>query len=111
MSTDIDPFQRKATIKWGPYWGLIQVNDIRGSHIPLNARQAETSKSVEKTYKLADGGGLYLLVNPNGSKYWRLKYRFAGKENKLSFGTDPDMTLAEARIRREEAPWNGMTHA
>ncbi|EMG9895048.1 tyrosine-type recombinase/integrase [Enterobacter hormaechei] len=71
--------------------------------MPLNARQIETSKPMEKTYKLADGGGLYLQVNPNGSKYWRLKYRFAGKEKKLSFGTYPDMTLAEARIRREEA--------
>lgn len=53
----------------------------------LNARQVETAKPRDKAYKLADGGGLYLMVNTNGSKYWRMKYRFAGKEKKLSFGT------------------------
>lgn len=41
----------------------------------LNARQIDTAKPKEKAYKLADGGGLYLLVKPNGGKYWRLKYR------------------------------------
>ncbi|EMO2528050.1 DUF4102 domain-containing protein, partial [Pluralibacter gergoviae] len=44
----------------------------------LNARQVETAKPQEKPYKLADGGGLYLLVKPNGGRYWRLKYRIAG---------------------------------
>ncbi|TCV91734.1 uncharacterized protein DUF4102 [Biostraticola tofi] len=41
----------------------------------LTARQVETAKPKEKSYKLADGGGLYPLVNPNGKRYWRLKYR------------------------------------
>lgn len=71
--------------------------------MPLNARQVDTAKPKEKAYKLSDGGGLYLQVNVNGSKYWRLKYRFAGKEKKLSFGTYPDVSLADARTRREEA--------
>lgn len=71
--------------------------------MPLNARQVETSKPTEKIYKLFDGGGLYLQINPNGSKYWRMKYRFSGKEKKLSFGTYPDITLAEARVRRDDA--------
>ncbi|EFM2141240.1 DUF4102 domain-containing protein, partial [Escherichia coli] len=44
----------------------------------LNARQIDTAKPKEKAYKLADGGGLYLLVKPNGGKYWRLKYRVNG---------------------------------
>ncbi|MGI1322389.1 Arm DNA-binding domain-containing protein, partial [Klebsiella quasipneumoniae subsp. similipneumoniae] len=44
--------------------------------MPLNARQIDTAKPKEKEYKLTDGGGLYLLVKPNGAKYWRLKYRF-----------------------------------
>lgn len=57
----------------------------------------------DKAYKLADGGGLYLMVNTNGSKYWRMKYRFAGKEKKLSFGTYPDISFAEARTKRDEA--------
>jgi len=71
--------------------------------MPLNARQIDTAKPKEKIYKLADGGGLYLQVNVNGSKYWRMKYRFAGKEKKLSFGTYPDVSLADARAKREEA--------
>ena len=44
--------------------------------MPLNARQIDTAKPKEKEYKLTDGGGLYLLVKPNGARYWRLKYRF-----------------------------------
>lgn len=71
--------------------------------MPLNARQVDTVKPREKIFKLADGGGLYLQINPNGSKYWRMKYRFAGKEKKLSFGIYPDISLAEARTKRDEA--------
>ncbi len=71
--------------------------------MPLNARQVETAKPRDKAYKLTDGGGLYLMVNTNGSKYWRMKYRFGGKEKKLSFGTYPTISLAEARTKRDEA--------
>jgi hypothetical protein len=71
--------------------------------MPLNARQIETAKPKEKKYKLTDGGGLYLLVKPNGAKYWLLKYRFLGKEKKLSIGVYPDISLADARLKREEA--------
>lgn len=56
-----------------------------------------------KDYKLADGGGLYLLVRPNGSRLWRMKYRIDGREKMLSFGRYPDLSLAEARLRRAEA--------
>jgi len=56
-----------------------------------------------KDYKLADGEGLHLLVRPNGSKLWRLKYRFGGKEKLLSFGPYPRISLAEARLRRAQA--------
>lgn len=69
----------------------------------LNARQIETSKPKEKDYKLSDGGGLFLLVKTSGSKYWRLKYRIAGKEKLLSLGVYPDTPLSEARLKREEA--------
>ncbi|GAA0513667.1 tyrosine-type recombinase/integrase [Tatumella terrea] len=69
----------------------------------LNARQVETAKPKEKPYKLSDGGGLYLLVNLNGSRYWRLKYRVSGKEKLLSVGVYPDVTLSDARNRREDA--------
>ncbi|CNE01706.1 tyrosine-type recombinase/integrase [Yersinia intermedia] len=63
----------------------------------------KTAKPLDKPYKLADGGGMYLLVKPNGSKYWRMKYRYAGKEKMLSIGVYPDTSLAEARQKRDEA--------
>lgn len=69
----------------------------------LTARQVDTSKPKDKPYKLSDGGGLYLLVSPNGSRYWRLKYRIAGKEKLLALGVYPDITLAEARQKRADA--------
>ncbi|EMM1628084.1 DUF4102 domain-containing protein [Klebsiella pneumoniae] len=69
----------------------------------LTARQVETSKAKDKPYKLSDGGGLYLLVNPNGSRYWRLKYRVAGKEKSLALGVYPDVSLADARQKRAGA--------
>ncbi|WP_338505523.1 integrase arm-type DNA-binding domain-containing protein [Erwinia aphidicola] len=71
----------------------------------LNARQVETAKPKEKNYKMADGGGLYLEVSTKGSKYWRMKYRRPAdkKEDRLAFGVWPTVTLAEARVKREEA--------
>lgn len=70
----------------------------------LNARQVETAKPKEKTYKMADGGGLYLEVSAKGSKYWRMKYRRPlTKEDRLAFGVWPMVTLAQARAKRDEA--------
>lgn len=62
-----------------------------------------TAKPTEKPYKLADEKGLFILVNPNGSKWWRLKFRIAGKEKLLSFGTYPETGLKEARSKRDDA--------
>lgn len=56
-----------------------------------------------KPFKLADGGGLFLLVQPTGGKWWRYKYRFAGKERLLALGVYPDVSLADARQRHAEA--------
>ncbi len=61
------------------------------------------AKPTDKPYKLTDEKGLFLLVHPNGSKYWRLKYRIAGKEKLLSIGVYPEMPLAGARSKRDEA--------
>ena len=61
------------------------------------------AKPKAKPYKMADGGGLYLLVQPHGSKLWRVKYRFGGKEKTLSLGVYPKVTLADARDRKDEA--------
>ncbi|HGL4515977.1 TPA: tyrosine-type recombinase/integrase [Klebsiella pneumoniae] len=69
----------------------------------LNARQVDAAKPREKAYKLADGAGLYLEVVPSGSRYWRMKYRFNGKEKRLAFGVYPAVSLAQARALRDEA--------
>ncbi|CNJ28642.1 tyrosine-type recombinase/integrase [Phytobacter diazotrophicus] len=69
----------------------------------LNARQVDTAKPREKAYKLSDGAGLYLEVVPSGSRYWRMKYRFNGKEKRMAFGVYPTVTLAQARALRDEA--------
>ena len=69
----------------------------------LSDAAIRNAKPEERAYKLADGGGLYLLVNPNGSRLWRLKYRFANSEKLLSIGVYPAVTLAKARAKREEA--------
>jgi hypothetical protein len=61
------------------------------------------SRPAEKPYKLADGKGLYLLVNPSGSKLWRWKYRHEGREKLMPFGVYPDVSLADARLRHAEA--------
>ncbi|CNB44017.1 tyrosine-type recombinase/integrase [Yersinia similis] len=71
--------------------------------MPLTDIKVKTAKPIDKAYKLTDGGGMYLLVKPNGSKYWRLKYRFVGKEKMLSIGVYPDVSLADARQKRDEA--------
>ncbi|MEN6586606.1 MAG: integrase arm-type DNA-binding domain-containing protein [Sulfuricella sp.] len=62
----------------------------------------------DKPYRLADGGGLYLEVMPNGSKYWRLKYRFDNKEKRLAFGVYPTVTLKTARKHARDA-WDKLS--
>ncbi|MEJ7746177.1 MAG: integrase arm-type DNA-binding domain-containing protein, partial [Luteimonas sp.] len=60
------------------------------------------AKPTGKAYRLFDSAGLYVEVTPGGAKYWRLKYRHAGKEKRLSLGVYPEVTLAEARQRRDK---------
>lgn len=69
----------------------------------LNNVQAKNAKPKEKPYKLTDGDGMFLLVQPNGSKYWRLKYRFNGKEKLLSMGVYPEISIIEARQKRQKS--------
>lgn len=69
----------------------------------LSEFAARKAKCRDKPYKLTDAGGLYLHVQPSGSKLWRMKYRFLGKEKLLSFGPYPLVTIAEARQKRDEA--------
>ena len=63
----------------------------------LTDTQVKAAKPKEKDYKLYDGEGLYVLVKPNSNKYWRLKYRFGGKEKVLALGVYPKISLAQAR--------------
>lgn len=69
----------------------------------LTDTQIRKVKSREKSFKLADGKGLFLVVQPNGSKYWRFRYWFGDKEKLLSLGVYPEVTLAGARKKRDEA--------
>lgn len=69
----------------------------------LTDTAARNAKPKDKPYKLPDGGGLYLQVTASGSKLWRMKYRFLGKEKLLAFGQYPAVSLADARKRRDEA--------
>lgn len=61
------------------------------------------AKAKDKQWKLSDKKGLFVLIHPNGSKYWRMKYRYAGKEKMLSLGVYPDVSLKAARESRDEA--------
>ncbi len=71
--------------------------------MPLTDTAIKKAKSEAKDYKMADGGGMYLLVKATGSKCWRLKYRIGGREKLMAFGMYPDVSLADARGRREQA--------
>ncbi|HHM1740808.1 TPA: tyrosine-type recombinase/integrase, partial [Klebsiella pneumoniae] len=65
--------------------------------------KVRTTKPSDKPFKLTDGRGMHLLINPNGSKYWRLQYRFGGKQKVLALGVYPMVSLGEARRKRDEA--------
>ena len=65
--------------------------------------KVRTTKPSDKPFKLTDGQGMHLLINPNGSKYWRLQYRFGGKQKVLALGVYPMVSLGEARRKRDEA--------
>ncbi|MDZ4164312.1 MAG: integrase arm-type DNA-binding domain-containing protein [Smithellaceae bacterium] len=71
--------------------------------MPLSDAKVRNSKPREKPVKLFDGGGLFLLVTPKGGRLWRMKYRYEGKEKLLALGSYPEISLADARGRRDEA--------
>jgi hypothetical protein len=78
---------------------------VQGSlSMPLTNIALKALKPRERSYKVADDRGLYIEVTPNGSKLWRYKYRLHGKENRLSMGRYPEISIAEARQRRDKAP-------
>ncbi|MDP1637104.1 MAG: integrase arm-type DNA-binding domain-containing protein [Candidatus Nitrotoga sp.] len=69
----------------------------------LTELEVKKAKATDKQQKLSDGSGLYLLIHPNGSKYWQMAYRFGGKQKTLSLGVYPEVSLADARDRRGQA--------
>ena len=69
----------------------------------LTDTAVKNAKAKPKAYKLADGGGMYLLVTPKGQKWWRFDYRLHGKRYTLSLGVYPDISLSDARTRRNDA--------
>lgn len=69
----------------------------------LNHTKIINAKPAEKAYKLADEKGLFLFITPKGGMYWRMKYRFGGKEKLLALGVYPDVSLAKARDKRDDA--------
>lgn len=71
--------------------------------MPLTDRQIKALKPIDRLYKKYDGKGLYLEIHKNGAKYWRLKYRYLGKEKTFSIGVYPEISLAIARTKRDEA--------
>ncbi len=71
--------------------------------MPLTDTAIKAAKSREKPYKLFDARGLFLLVNPRGGRWWRFRYRMDGREKQMSLGCYPDVSLAKARRRRDDA--------
>lgn len=71
--------------------------------MPLKDTNCRNAKPQDKPYRLYDEQGLYLEVQPSGGRYWRLKYRFLGKEKRLALGVYPEVGLQEARRKRDDA--------
>ncbi|MFG5959387.1 Arm DNA-binding domain-containing protein, partial [Salmonella enterica] len=69
----------------------------------LTVKQIDAAKPAEKSYRLADSGGLFLFVPPSGKKVWRMRYRFEGKEKTLVIGPYPQISLTEARAKHSDA--------
>nr|MBA2815925.1 putative prophage CPS-53 integrase [Candidatus Pantoea persica] len=69
----------------------------------LSHVKVRSAKPEAKASKLINGESMVLLVHPNGSRYWRLRYRFGGREKMMALGKHPEISLADARARRDEA--------
>lgn len=71
--------------------------------MPLTDKKIKALKPADKDQWVSDEHGLRLLIKPNGAKYWRLKYRFAGKQKTLAVGVYPKVALKQARLQELEA--------
>lgn len=87
-------------------WGQLKrwpLHQVKVAPMALTDTAIRNAKPRTKPYKMGDTGGLFLLVQPTGGKLWRLKYRIDGREKKLALGTYPQTSLAEARLKRDDA--------
>ena len=75
----------------------------RNTIMALTDTKVRSAKPEAKEYSLVDGDGMFMLIHPNGSKYWRFRFRFGGKQHLMAFGVYPETSLADARQKREEA--------
>lgn len=82
--------------------GILKITGV-DTVMPLSDPAIKNAKSTAKPYKMPDEKGMYLLVNPNGGKYFRLDYRFGGKRKTLALGVYPDISLKQAREKRDTA--------
>lgn len=71
--------------------------------VALTDKAIQNAKATDKPRRLFDGGGLHVLVNPDGTKYWRLKFLYGGKEKRIGLGVYPEVGLADARVKAAEA--------
>lgn len=92
-----------AGATWGPWWGPRRPAESGPHAMSLTDMSIRALAHGDKPIKKADEKGLFLLLQPGGGKLWRFKYRFAGKEKKLGLGRYPDVSLKEARRRRDVA--------
>lgn len=72
------------------------------THMALSDAAIRLTKPSDKTIRKSDGNGLVLLINPNGSRWWKFRYRIGGKAKMISLGTYPETSLADARQKRDE---------
>jgi hypothetical protein len=86
---------------WGNSGGNRQTPNRSCPLMPLTDTAVRAAKPDARSRKFFNGGGLYLEVSPAGGKWWRWKYRFGGKEKRLSLGVYPDVSLKSARTRRD----------
>jgi integrase len=80
---------------------VFPVPTIGDTNMALSALQVRSAKGQERPYKVSDSGGLYMFVQPSGQRYWRLAYRWSGKQKTMALGVYPDVSLADARTKRD----------
>src|SRR6266853_435405 len=103
VQRDPTPSCESCPQKWGNFGGNWGTPKWSCPTLPLTDAAVRTAKPGPKAFKMYDAGGLYLEVSPSGGKWWRWKYRYGGREKRLSFGVYPDTGLKSAREKRDAA--------